>query len=70
MTPEAEKNNPAELLLEKIITRVQTRLKLFPDIDEMALYQRGLYDGYLNALKIIVECGGKKNIDDNPLNEI
>jgi hypothetical protein len=53
-----EKSSDANrLLAEALITKLQERLKLFPDEDDAGLYDRGLYDGYLNALKIVTdEC--------------
>jgi hypothetical protein len=51
-----ENNNDANrLLAEVLISKLQERLKLFPDEDDAGLYDRGLYDGYLNSLKIVTE---------------
>ena len=38
---------------ELLIAKLKDRLSLFPDEEDAGLYQRGLYDGYLNSLKII-----------------
>ena len=48
-------NDANRLLAEVLITKLQERLKLFPDEDDAGLYDRGLYDGYLNSLKIVTE---------------
>jgi hypothetical protein len=48
-------NDANRLLAEVLITKLQERLKLFPDEDDVGLYDRGLYDGYLNSLKIVTE---------------
>lgn len=51
-----EKSNEANGLLAKtLVSKLQERLKLFPDEDDAGLYDRGLYDGYLNSLKIITD---------------
>jgi hypothetical protein len=48
-------NDANRLLAEVLISKLQERLKLFPDEDDAGLYDRGLYDGYLNSLKIVTE---------------
>jgi hypothetical protein len=48
-----------ETRIEQIIIELQNKLKLFPDEEEMSLYERGLYDGYLNSLKLVVEMFSK-----------
>jgi hypothetical protein len=41
--------------VEVLITKLQDRLKLFRDEDDAGLYDRGLYDGYLNSINILTE---------------
>jgi hypothetical protein len=48
-------NENNQLLVEVIITKLQDRLKLFRDEDDAGLYDRGLYDGYLNSINILTE---------------
>ena len=57
-TTNQEKSSDANrLLTEVLISKLQERLKLLSDEDDIGLYDRGLYDGYLNALKIVTdEC--------------
>jgi hypothetical protein len=48
-------NENNQLLVEVLITKLQDKLKLFSDEDDAGLYDRGLYDGYLNSINILTE---------------
>ena len=54
-TTNMESGNAKQMLAELLITKLQERLKLFPNEDDFGLYDRGLYDGYLNSLNIVTE---------------
>ncbi len=43
--------------LINIAVIISNKMKEFPDLDDPNLYQRGLYDGYLNSIQIILAYG-------------
>jgi hypothetical protein len=48
-----------QTLSESLISKLQEKLKLCDQEPDPGLHQRGLYDGYLNSLSIVIETCAK-----------
>jgi len=54
-----KKEENLQTLSECLISKLQERLKLCDEEPDPGLHQRGLYDGYLNSLNIVIETCSK-----------
>jgi hypothetical protein len=54
-----KKQENLQTLSESLISKLQEKLKLCDEEPDPGLYQRGLYDGYLNSLNIVIETCAK-----------
>ena len=59
MSPEEKIIENLQTLSESLISKLQEKLKLCDEEPDPGLYQRGLYDGYLNSLNIVIETCAK-----------
>jgi hypothetical protein len=54
-----ENSESLQSLSESLISKLQEKLKLCDEEPNSGLRQRGLYDGYLNSLNIVIETCAK-----------
>jgi superfamily I DNA and RNA helicase len=54
-----KKQENLQALSESLILKLQEKLKLCDAEPDPGLHQRGLYDGYLNSLNIVIETCAK-----------
>ena len=52
-------------MLSQAIQLINDQLELFPDDEDLGLYQRGLYDGYMNSLNILAQLNLKPIDEDD-----